>query len=353
MKAKPEEPVARWTLRPAQDCLSFTFWHDHSVVVLPLLQKAIPGANNECILPIIIRKRTMPELPEAETLRQPVNIIFSGKRLAHISRSPAKKLWIGHQNFPAIGLSLQSVGRQGKILVFYWGETGKEAGVCLVSRLGMSGTWLIKNRDEPLPDHSHLVLTFEGMADCLVYRDPRRFGRLEWVSEPVKSVILASQGPDILQISPDEWHQRIKSSSRTIRSILLDQKVASGVGNIYASEILFDARISPFRKGKSISRTESVLILTSAKIILESAIKSGGSTIHSFRTSFGEGGNFQIRHKVYGKAGKPCQNCHCNIKKVMENSRHLFYCSFCQKRGHSRGERKNREFLTTDPLPVS
>ncbi len=341
--------------RLAQDRFSFTFWFWHALpfVVLSLLQKAMPGANNESTLPITTRKRTMPELPEAETLRLPVNTIFAGKRLAHISRSPAKNLWMGHQNFPAEGLSLQSVGRHGKVLVFYWGETGMEAGVCLVSRLGMSGTWLIRNRDEPLPDHSHLVLTFEGTADCLVYRDPRRFGRLEWVSEPDKSVILASHGPDILQISPDEWHERIKNSCRTIRSILLDQRVASGVGNIYASEILFDARISPFRKGKSISRTESVRILASAKVILESAINSGGSTIHSFRTSFGEGGNFQIRHKVYGKAGKPCQNCHGNIKKVMENSRHLFYCSFCQKRGHSRGEKKNREFLTTDPLPVS
>lgn len=295
----------------------------------------------------------MPELPEAETLRQPVNLFFSGKKLAHIRNGPEKNVWIGLPDFPAEGFLLTTVERHGKILVFYWREAGKNTSVCLVSRLGMSGTWLIKNRDEPLPNHSHLVLTFESLADRLVYRDPRRFGRLEWVFEPCKSVILSSQGPDILRISPEEWHERIKSSCRTIRSILLDQKVASGIGNIYASEILFDARISPFRKGKSISRTESGLILASAKVILESAIKSGGSTIHSFRTSFGEGGNYQDSHKVYGKAGKPCQNCHGRIKKAMEHSRHLFYCSFCQKRVKPRGERKRLELSTADPLPVS
>ncbi len=301
---------------------------------------------------ILDRKGLMPELPEAETIRIPIAHFFTSGTIEQIQRGPWKDIWIEQGTYPAEGLFLYTVKRNGKILIFDWRKKEDEPTVFLVSRLGMSGTWMIQDRRDPLPNHSHLVFFFKNLADCLIYRDPRRFGRLEWVSGPDTSVVLASQGPDILTIAPDEWYARIRQSSRTIRTILLDQKVAAGVGNIYASEILFEAGLSPFRAGSGLSRAESRRILDAAHRILESAIQNGGSTIHSFRTSLGEIGHYQERHKVYGRAGKPCFHCEGHIKSVMEASRHLFYCPFCQKR-RTRSAQKLPEILTTDQLPVS
>ena len=295
----------------------------------------------------------MPELPEAESIRVPLTRFFSDGVLESMKRGRQKNIWIGNDNYPANGLFLFTVRRIGKVLIFDWREKNEKSAVLLVCRLGMSGTWLIQDLREPLPDHCHLVLSFQNLPNRLIYRDPRRFGRLEWVLGEDSSVILSSQGPDILKITMEEWFERVRKSSRTIRSILLDQKIASGIGNIYASEILFEAGLSPFRTGKGLSRAESRRILDAAHLVLELAIQNGGSTIHSFQTSLGENGRYQEKHKVYGRAGKPCPHCNSSIKSVTEASRTLFYCSFCQKRRSRTKGQKFQETLTTIQLPVS
>ena len=292
-------------------------------------------------------EKRMPELPEAEAIRLPVLRFFSDGVVESIRRGSNKNIWIGEEEYRLEELFLFNVRRTGKILIFDWRTTKEKPAVLLISRLGMSGTWLIQHLREPLPDHCHLVISFKNLAHRLVYRDPRRFGRLEWTFEEESSVILASQGPDILKIPADEWHRQARKSSRTIRSLLLDQKISSGIGNIYASEILFAAGLSPFRTGKSLSKRESYRILDAAREILEAAIRSGGSTIHSFQTSLGEDGRYQDRHIVYGRAGKPCPHCSTPIQSVKEASRTLFYCPFCQKRQLRTKENMLREALTT------
>ncbi|MGL3709983.1 bifunctional DNA-formamidopyrimidine glycosylase/DNA-(apurinic or apyrimidinic site) lyase [Leptospirillum ferriphilum] len=288
----------------------------------------------------------MPELPEAEAIRLPVIRFFSDGVVESIKRGNNKKIWIGENEYRLEELFLFTVRRTGKVLIFDWRITKEKPAVLLISRLGMSGTWLIQHLRDPLPDHCHLVISFKDSAHRLVYRDPRRFGRLEWAFEEECSVILASQGPDILKIPADDWYREARRSSRTIRSLLLDQKISSGIGNIYASEILFAAGLSPFRTGKSLSKRESYRILDAARQILESAIRSGGSTIHSFQTSLGENGRYQDRHTVYGRAGKPCLQCSTPIQSVREASRTLFYCPVCQKRQLRRKEKTLREALT-------
>ena len=289
----------------------------------------------------------MPELPEAEAIRLPVTRLFSDGVIESVEKGDKKNIWIGGDDYPLEKHFLFNVRRAGKVLIFDWRISKEKPTVLLVSRLGMSGTWLIQNRREPLPDHCHLSLSFKNLPDRLVYRDPRRFGRLEWAFQEQSSVILSSQGPDILTIPADKWYGHIRKSSRTIRSLLLDQKVSSGIGNIYASEILFAASLSPFRTGKSLSKTESYKILDVAKRILEAAIQSGGSTIHSFQTSLGENGRYQDWHTVYGRAGKPCPQCKGLIRSVKEASRTLFYCPFCQKRRLRKKEQKLQEVLPT------
>ncbi|MHB1285998.1 MAG: DNA-formamidopyrimidine glycosylase [Leptospirales bacterium] len=291
---------------------------------------------------------SMPELPEAETLRQPISVHFSGKLLLSTFVGPHKEI---HLTRPPdrIPLQLVTVERIGKILIFCWRDPVSALEYYLVSRLGMAGTWLISPPDEPYPTHTHLSLTFSG-GNRLIYKDPRRFGRLEWTAQKTNSRILAEQGPDILCISPAEWHQRLTRSSRTVRTLLLDQKLASGIGNIYASEILFRARISPFRKGRGLSRAESGNLLGCAREILEEAISSGGSSIHSFRDSAGQTGEYQSRHRVYGQEGGMCPTCQGTIRKVRDQNRSLFYCPDCQKRkGKTQAEAPPESFPAFPP----
>ena len=309
----------------------------------------LPGLNGRCL-----RKgsRQMPELPEAETLRQPISRHFSGRLLISVIVGPHPEV---HLSKPpeCMTLRLQTVDRTGKVLLFHWLDPGSGLSYRLVSRLGMAGTWLILPPDEPDPAHTQLSLSFSGGADRLVYRDPRRFGRLEWLEQDQNSRILDGQGPDILSISPEEWHYRMSQSSRTVRTLLLDQKLASGIGNIYASEILFWAGISPFRKGKGLSRTESRNLLACARKILEDAIISGGSSIHSFRDSSGQTGEYQKRHQVYGQEGGRCPNCQGTIRKVREQNRSLFYCPACQKKKVRSTAGESPESFPAFPPPVS
>ncbi|MHB1606586.1 MAG: DNA-formamidopyrimidine glycosylase [Leptospirales bacterium] len=273
----------------------------------------------------------MPELPEAETLRQPIADHFKGKFLLAASVGPHAEVHLSYPPKQTV-LQLLDISRIGKVLIFQWQSPQSPKIHRLVSRLGMAGTWLILPPDESFPSHTHLALSFRDGADQLIYRDPRRFGRLEWLEENQHSLILAGQGPDILDISPEEWHRRVTKSSRTIRTLLLDQTLASGIGNIYASEILFQAGLSPFRKGRGLSRQESRNLLTCARKILEDAICSGGSSIHSFRNSSGQAGGYQARHQVYGQEGRMCPACQGTILKIKEQNRSLFYCPSCQKK---------------------
>lgn len=273
----------------------------------------------------------MPELPEAETLRQAVSNLFNGRILLSAKVGPHAEIHLSKPPLQTV-LQLLNVDRIGKVLIFQWQSPASLKHYRLVSRLGMSGTWLILPPDKPFPTHTQLSLFFSDGTDRLIYRDPRRFGRLEWLEENQNSRILEGQGPDILVISPEEWHRRISQSARTIRTLLIDQTLVSGIGNIYASEILFQAGISPFRKGKGLARQESRKLLMCARDILEAAICSGGSSIHSFRNSSGETGGYQTRHQVYGHEGRECPTCQGTIRKVKNQNRSLFYCPSCQKK---------------------
>jgi formamidopyrimidine-DNA glycosylase len=278
----------------------------------------------------------MPELPEAETLRRPILSRFLGAVLDRTRYGPHREILIRKES-ETRGFRLEDIGRIGKVLVFVWaGQSGRS--VRLISRLGMSGTWMVLSPGVPEPDHVHLAFSFREMDERLVYRDPRRFGRLEWRESGEPSVILRGQGPDIFEISSTDWHLGVTRSKRAIRSILLDQSLACGIGNIYASEILFRAGISPFRKGTGIRREESQRILMEARYVLDEAIRAGGSTIHSFRDSNGDEGGYQDRHSVYGRDNQPCPKCGVPIRKVTRLNRTLFYCPGCQT-GRTSGRR--------------
>ncbi len=278
----------------------------------------------------------MPELPEAETIRKQLAPLIQGASVVTLSRGIFPGIFL----VPPEDLSgwiVDEPKRTGKVLLFPMHSPGGDRGI-LVTRLGMSGHWSVRTRthDTAMEPHTHLTILLEqkpsGETLLLTYQDPRRFGRLEWVKGKTTSVILENTGPDILLIDPASFHQSLRKSSRSIRTLLLDQTIASGIGNIYVSEILFLSGIHPDKKGTAITRKEAGQILAVSREILARAILSGGSSIHSFKNAYGEEGGHQNHLNVYGHGGEHCPRCQTLIVQKRSGGRTGYFCPRCQGR---------------------
>ncbi|MDA8059432.1 MAG: bifunctional DNA-formamidopyrimidine glycosylase/DNA-(apurinic or apyrimidinic site) lyase [Nitrospiraceae bacterium] len=274
----------------------------------------------------------MPELPEAETIRKQLAPFLSGARVVSQRTGPYPKIFLS--GIPDLaGWKFSDPGRTGKVLIFSMASPGGEPGV-LLTRLGMSGQWTVSDPQNPLNSHTHLtfLLKTRDREILLSYRDPRRFGRLEWQADKSLSGILQTTGPDILEVQARYFEESVHASQRSIRTILLDQKIVSGIGNIYVSEILFEAGIHPDKKGSRITKAEALRILESSRTVLTRAVERGGSSIHSFKDAHGEAGENQIHLKVYGLDGLPCQICKKPILKKESGGRSSYFCPLCQSK---------------------
>lgn len=226
--------------------------------------------------------------------------------------------------------------RHGKILVYEFSAVDASppaktlSSWYLLSRFGMSGSWRRIPSTIPNPDHTHLEIRFTSTTDRLLWVDPRRFGRLEWTFDLSLSLLLREVGPDALSVTPDELSAALSHSSRSVRTALMDQSVVAGIGNIYAAEILFRARVNPFQQATRLSGNEFRRIFLSMKTVLGESLEAGGSTIHSYARGDGSPGEFQHQHLVYGRDGQPCVSCGLPVQKIVQEARSLYYCSFCQ-----------------------
>jgi formamidopyrimidine-DNA glycosylase len=269
----------------------------------------------------------MPELPEVEIVvrgldalikAQPclVKIIFNRNNL----REPFPQSEL--QKF--VGQKILSVKRRGKYILFNF-----EKGTA-ISHLGMSGTWrdgsiIIRTA---MQAHDHIVLKFSNGQE-LIYNDPRRFGYFGTsVNEKLNDL-----GPEPLSDDFDSKYLFSLSRNRSvpIKSFIMDAKVVVGVGNIYASESLFHAKINPNKKVSRISLREASDLVRSIKSILAKAIKQGGSSISDYRQTNGQSGNFQNHFFVYDRKGLACNKCGFIIKAKMISGRNSFWCPSCQK----------------------
>ena len=165
------------------------------------------------------------------------------------------------------------------------------------------------------------------------YNDTRRFGAIIWTDEdPFKHKLLSSLGPEPLsdQFNASYLYEKVKRKKQLIKSTIMDSNVVVGVGNIYASESLFLAGIKPQRKSQKIKKKEIEVLVRSIKIVIQSAIKKGGSTLNDFYSVNGQSGYFQNEHKVYARENKPCTNCDGRISQIRISQRSSFYCNKCQ-----------------------
>ena len=289
----------------------------------------------------------MPELPEVEVVKrsltrkvknliiQKVNIKDSKLRY-HIDKNKFRKI---------TGLRIKKIERKSKFLLFFLSKN-----FIMMVHLGMTGKFFFVDRKntklktsfyynidykkEQKYDRVEFIL---NKNQKLIYNDVRKFGFIKLLSNKKfkDNFHLKHLGPEPLKntFNFTYFKNYIKGRSRVIKDILMDQKFVSGLGNIYANEILFLSKVKPSRKVKNLKEFELKKIINFTKEVLKNAIELGGSSIKDFSSSNGKKGSFQQHFNVYGKKGEFCSNKNCSVKiiKLTISSRATFYCPKCQK----------------------
>jgi formamidopyrimidine-DNA glycosylase len=223
------------------------------------------------------------------------------------------------------GAKIRVIERFGKAILF----RTERGGPVLVVHLGMSGALLLSRDGRARRRrHRHAVLTMDD-GQRLEYVDPRRFGYL-WVGHGGDLGEHLNIGPDPFQLNADELARRLAGRKAPVKSLLLDQRLISGIGNIYADETLFQASVHPLSPGSAVAARATVL-LNAARDVLRSAIDHGGTTIRDFRRVDGTAGEFRGRLAVYGREGQPCRRCGGGVRRLVISARSSHYCPNCQK----------------------
>jgi formamidopyrimidine-DNA glycosylase len=270
----------------------------------------------------------MPELPEVEITRRGLEPRLSGRRIAKVAiRNPALR-WQVATNLPRLvsGQMIHNVSRRGKYLLIGCG------GGTLIMHLGMSGSLRFLNEPAPAQKHDHFDLLLDS-GEMLRLRDPRRFGAVLWTSsDPLTHPLLKELGPEPLTraFNADWLYRQTRSRSAAIKQVLMDSHVVVGVGNIYANEVLFRARIHPRRSASRIGLARYEKLVEAVHKTLRLAIKAGGSSLRDFADCGGNLGDFQLHCLVYGRGGKPCKACGTCIRQLKQGQRSSFYCPRCQ-----------------------
>ncbi len=277
----------------------------------------------------------MPELPEVETVRRMLAGAIPKKRIARASVSDKKLRGSSLATLPASlkGRTFERPRRTGKFLLL-----DLDGGVTLLSHLGMSGRWLWwpagRSPDATLP-HVHLKLAFSDGA-TLWYQDIRRFGMLRVVPthELHKDASLKLLGPDPLAERRDGTALRAaaRGSRTSIKTWLLDQRKIAGVGNIYASEVLFRTHIDPRCRAGSITAAEWERLAFEIPAVLEQSIARMGTTFSTYRTIWNEPGQYGEQLLVYDRLDEPCRVCGTPVRRIVQTGRSTFFCAHCQQR---------------------
>ena len=286
----------------------------------------------------------MPELPEVEVVRKSLNRKIKNKEIKKVlvkNKNLRFKVPSGFKKFLK-NKKVINVNRFSKYLILCLNNKS----YCLI-HLGMSGTIHLLNLKEKniitntsfynsplLPNkHNHIEIFFKDLK--LIYNDPRRFGFFQILNNDDQlKKRFKHLGPEPFQSTFNLKYLRnfFKGKEKNIKSFLIDQNFVSGIGNIYASEILFLSKINPFKKAKLLSENDCKKIISNSRKILLQAIKRGGSSIKNFKNSNGNNGSFQKEFNAYQREGEKCKNSRCKgmIKKVFISNRSTFFCDICQ-----------------------
>jgi formamidopyrimidine-DNA glycosylase len=271
----------------------------------------------------------LPELPEVENTRRGLAPRVRGRRIVALELYERRLRWPVPARLPAAvrGQRIGAARRRGKYLML-----GLTHGTLLL-HLGMSGSLRVVPRAAPRAPHDHFDLVLDsGVA--LRLNDPRRFGSLLYTrGDPLAHPLLRKLAPEpFASAFDDPYLWRITRGRRlAIKQLLMNSRLVVGVGNIYASEALFRARIRPRRQARGLTRADAARLTRSVRAVLRQAIRAGGTTLRDYRGADGAPGYFRQRLYVYERAGKPCRRCGSPVRAFMQGQRSTYYCPSCQK----------------------
>lgn len=268
----------------------------------------------------------MPELPEVETVRRTLQNFVKGKEISAINVHYDKIVDGDTQVFVETlkGQTIQDIDRVGKYLIFILDNNA------FISHLRMEGKYNIIEANKPLNKHEHITFYFSDGTE-LRYHDTRKFGRLELADKKSyhSDLPLSKLGPEPWDADVDTVYARLQKSILPIKTLLLDQSIMTGIGNIYANEICFRMKMNPKTPGNHISKRRTAELIKVSADVLDEAIAQGGTTIHSFDAN-GVSGLFQVQLSVHMQ--KVCKECGGEVTKEMVRGRGTYYCKTCQKR---------------------
>jgi formamidopyrimidine-DNA glycosylase len=276
----------------------------------------------------------MPELPEVETVRQGLLKRALRQRLAAVEVYNAHVIVGSAGEFAQnlAGRRIESVTRKGKVLAVELTGKNGAAPCYLMVRLGMTGQLTVVPQGMPLELHTHVRIPFERSDQEIRYRDPRRFGRLRCCTREQLDRAFASLGPDAPESTLEEFFRSMKGRHGAIKGWLLNQKMLSGLGNIYSDEVLFEAGIHPLTQPGRIAQAAARRLHRAVKRVLARAVALQGTSFRDYIDIEGRRGNFQTRLKVYQRAGEPCRRCGRTIRRIVVCGRSSHFCPRCQPR---------------------
>ena len=277
----------------------------------------------------------MPELPEVETSKEYLKPFLLNSKILNIKINVPKLRWKINPDIKKIfnNTKVLNIDRIGKYILI--NTSNKKT---LIIHLGMSGYLTIEEPNLKIKKHDHIVVNFQrikGEKKCLVFNDQRRFGHIDFYHTTIlkKHFLIKNLGIDGLSKSLKYDFLKTKFSKKTIliKNALLDQKIICGIGNIYASEILFYSKIDPLKKVNQLSKDEINSLLHNINMVLSKAVLNGGTTIKDYKQPNGKVGYFKQKLKVYGRQKLKCYDCSSIIFKLNIHKRATYICPECQK----------------------
>ncbi|MDD5691565.1 MAG: DNA-formamidopyrimidine glycosylase [Candidatus Omnitrophica bacterium] len=266
----------------------------------------------------------MPELPEVETIKRDLTKTILGKKITGVCVNNPRVI---REPSPAEfkksleGLTVKNILRRGKLLILELSN-----GRALTIHLKMTGQLVYPGKIK----NSRVAFHLTG-GSALDFNDQRLFGELRLISDWKKLKFVQGLGPEPFDLTSADFRDMLSKKKTKIKPLLMDQGFIAGIGNLYASEILFRSKINPQRPGQSLTNKEKEILYREIKKVLTSAIKHGGSSVDDYVRVSGKPGDYVRFHQVYGREGKPCFVCGNPVKKFTQGGRGTYFCPKCQK----------------------
>ena len=270
----------------------------------------------------------MPELPEVETIRKDLVKLIVGKRIVDIQTDTPKMVVpsLAVVKKAIVGATITKIKRRAKLLFVFLSNDK-----VLAMHLKLTGRLLVRKNKEPKDDWQHVTISLNGNRQ-LRFADLRKFGWVKLLNKGDIKELLKDFGPEPLDdLSYLEFSNILTSTKRAVKVLLLDQKKISGIGNIYACDALWLARVSPEKRANELTKAKAKKLFNAIEKVLKAGIKYRGASDNYYLDALGHKGSYQEHFLVYGRTGKSCNRCKNRIKRSKIGGRGTFYCSICQK----------------------